>query len=159
MPMEFHKDAVIIVNARCGDPSCGMLHPNRIACHEAGLILVHDDPHAVGVIIQKQPDQSMWLATILPVFSAGFEDQDDDRLYMIFNDNEDGRHPALTLDGEDLDTLKAAIDKDAIGLHAHFFKDGGANLDAERLSPSDDGDDHEEKGGLEALDPTKMFKA
>lgn len=157
MPMDFHKDSVVIVNSRCNDPNCGMLHPNRIVCHEAGLILVEDDPHALGVIIQRH--ESIWLATILPVFSAGFEDQDDDRLYMIFNDNVDGRHPALTLDNEDLDTLKAAIDKDAIGLHAHFFKDGGADLDVERLSPSDDGDDHEEKGGLEALDPSKMHKA
>jgi len=154
MPLEFHKDAVIILNARCGDPNCGMLHPNRIACHEAGLILVHDDPHALGVIIQKQPDSSVWLATILPVFSAGFEEQDDDRLYMIFNDNEDGRHAALTLDDEDLDALKEAINKDAIGLHAHFFK--GVKVS------TDDGDgDHDsiEGSGLEGLDPTKMFKA
>lgn len=156
--MEFYDSALVVLNRPCGDPHCGLLHPEIVECETVGVV-VHED-QAMIAVVQKKGD--MFLALVLEPYSIGYLPEQDERLCIVLSSSE--REP-LMLNGPDLDKLKETLVHDAGYIHGVLF--GRVELQQGGKPPSGTPIESDEEPepqiddvtGLAALDPDKMHKA
>ena len=154
MGLRYDENPLFILNSKCGDPRCGLLHPHIIEVECAAIILWADEPEPLAVVIQKKKTEDtgkvMYVAVAMEPFSFGHDEDNDDRLVVIVNAQGQGPD-AISLMDEDLDNLKRTIDADAAHIYNAFYKKIPELVDGteEAGDPTD----------LDGLDPSKMFRA
>ncbi len=118
--MQFYDDALIILQRPCGDPLCGLLHPEIIDAEFIGVV-IHEN-EALVAVVQKKPaigGPEVYVALILEPTSVGYLTEQNNRLCVVITENEI-REPMM-MAHPDADEMKKTLAKDEQYLHGALF--------------------------------------
>ena len=172
--MQFYDDALIIYQRPCGDPRCGLLHPNLVEAEFVAAI-VHGDEALVAIVQKKLIDENRetYMALILEPTSIGYLPEQNDRLCVVITqDTAQERAEPMMMVHQDPEALKEMLTKDAAYLHGALFGrikvPGDEDYQGEQPPSAESAPEPTEEApetnadgtiDLAALDPSKMPRA
>ena len=156
--MIFYNDAVVIMNSRCGDPQCNLVHPRILRPNLATIVIFDNVPDAMAIMGKRQPN-GKWEGLAFMAYAVGYDEEDNDRLYILFSSENPAGAISLAADSEE--DMRKQIEEDSDEIFGELMRQAAYAIAEEKGQTVEEltQEAEEDPTGLAGLNPDDMAKA